>query len=69
MKHRFDYEQYGGAPLLGVRGVSIVTHWAGAARMLENASGSPRRRRARIPQLIAEWTASTQPSRATTPPS
>ena len=37
MKHRFDYEQYGGAPLLGVRGVSIVTHGRARARMLENA--------------------------------
>ena len=26
MRARFDYERYGGAPLLGVKGVSIVTH-------------------------------------------
>ena len=37
LKHRFDYEQYGGAPLLGVRGVSIVTHGRARARMFENA--------------------------------
>jgi fatty acid/phospholipid biosynthesis enzyme len=57
MKHRFDYEQYGGAPLLGVRGVSIVTHGRARARMLENAIrvGSEAAT-ARIPDLIAEWT-------------
>ena len=37
MRQRFDYEQYGGAPLLGVRGVSIVTHGRAKARMIENA--------------------------------
>lgn len=26
VKHEFDYEQYGGAPLLGVKGVTIVAH-------------------------------------------
>ncbi len=26
MKRRFDYETYGGAPLLGLRGNCIVTH-------------------------------------------
>ena len=37
LKHRFDYERYGGAPLLGVRGVSIVTHGRAKARMIEHA--------------------------------
>jgi phosphate acyltransferase len=37
MRHRFDYERYGGAPLLGVRGVSIVTHGRARARMVENS--------------------------------
>ncbi|MCA1569533.1 MAG: phosphate acyltransferase PlsX [Chloroflexi bacterium] len=57
MKARFDYERYGGAPLLGVKGVSIVTHGRAKARMIENAirvaSGSAE---ARVPELIAEWT-------------
>jgi glycerol-3-phosphate acyltransferase PlsX len=57
MKARFDYERYGGAPLLGVKGVSIVTHGRAKARMVENAirvaSDSAH---ARVPQLIAEWT-------------
>jgi glycerol-3-phosphate acyltransferase PlsX len=57
MKHRFDYEQYGGAPLLGVRGVSIVTHGRARARMFENAIRvASEAATARIPQLIADWT-------------
>jgi phosphate acyltransferase len=57
MKARFDYERYGGAPLLGVKGVSIVTHGRARARMVENAIrvGSEAAH-ARIPALIAEWT-------------
>jgi len=56
-KARFDYEGWGGAPLLGVRGVSIVTHGRASARMIENAIrvGSESAR-ARVPELIAEWT-------------
>lgn len=57
MRARFDYERYGGAPLLGVRGVSIVTHGRAKARMVENAIrvGSESAH-ARVPELIAEWT-------------
>jgi glycerol-3-phosphate acyltransferase PlsX len=57
MKARFDYERYGGAPLLGVRGVSIVTHGRAKARMIENAIrvGSEAAL-AGVPGLIAEWT-------------
>jgi glycerol-3-phosphate acyltransferase PlsX len=57
MKARFDYESYGGAPLLGVKGVSIVTHGRAKARMIENAIrvGSESAH-ARIPELIAAWT-------------
>lgn len=57
LRARFDYERYGGAPLLGVRGVSIVTHGRAKARMIENAIrvGSEAAH-ARIPDLIAEWT-------------
>jgi glycerol-3-phosphate acyltransferase PlsX len=57
MKARFDYEGYGGAPLLGVRGVSIVTHGRAKARMIENAIrvGSEAAH-ARVPDLIAQWT-------------
>jgi glycerol-3-phosphate acyltransferase PlsX len=57
LKARFDYESYGGAALLGVKGVSIVTHGRAKARMIENAIrvGSESAR-ARVPDLIAEWT-------------
>jgi phosphate acyltransferase len=57
LRARFDYERYGGAPLLGVRGVSIVTHGRAHARMIENAIrvGSEAAHE-RIPDLIVEWT-------------
>lgn len=57
MRTRFDYERYGGAPLLGVKGVSIVTHGRAKARMMENAIRvASESAHARIPDLIAEWT-------------
>jgi phosphate acyltransferase len=59
MKGRFDYESYGGAPLLGVRGVSIVTHGRARARMIEHAIRvASEAASARVPQLIAEWSRS-----------
>lgn len=33
----FDYSEYGGAPLLGVRGVVIICHGASPARAIKNA--------------------------------
>ena len=57
MKARFDYESYGGAPLLGVKGVSIVTHGRAKARMVENAIRvASESAHAGVPALIAEWT-------------
>jgi phosphate acyltransferase len=57
MKARFDYERYGGAPLLGVRGVSIVTHGRARARMIEHAIRvASESAHARVPELIAQWT-------------
>jgi phosphate acyltransferase len=57
MKARFDYEKYGGAPLLGVKGVSIVTHGRAKAKMIENAIrvGSESAH-AGVPELIGAWT-------------
>ena len=56
MKARFDYESYGGAPLLGVKGVSIVTHGRARARMVENAIRvASEAAHARVPHLIADW--------------
>jgi phosphate acyltransferase len=57
LKARFDYERYGGAPLLGVRGVSIVTHGRAKARMIEHALRvASESAHARVPELIAQWT-------------
>lgn len=57
VRARFDYERYGGAPLLGVRGVSIVTHGRAKALMIENAIRvASEAASAHIPDLIAQWT-------------
>ena len=57
MKARFDYERYGGAPLLGVKGVSIVTNGRAKARMIENAIRvASESAHAGVPDLIAQWT-------------
>ncbi|MBR2783573.1 MAG: phosphate acyltransferase PlsX [Firmicutes bacterium] len=37
IKARFDYEEYGGAPLLGVKGVSIVCHGSSGPRAIHQA--------------------------------
>ncbi len=36
-KKRLDYSEYGGAPLLGVRGVAIVSHGSSNANAIKNA--------------------------------
>ena len=36
LKH-LDYSEYGGAPLLGVRGVSIISHGKSSSRAIKNA--------------------------------
>ena len=33
----YDYHEYGGAPLLGVNGVSMITHGSAEAKTIENA--------------------------------
>jgi glycerol-3-phosphate acyltransferase PlsX len=35
--HGFDYSDYGGAPLLGVKGVSIISHGSSSPRAVKNA--------------------------------
>ena len=37
LKARMDYSEYGGAPLLGVRGVSIISHGSSNAKAFKNA--------------------------------
>lgn len=37
MKRRLEYDEYGGAPLLGVQGVSIICHGSSKAKAIKNA--------------------------------
>ena len=37
LKTRFEYEEFGGAPLLGIRGACIICHGASGARAIRNA--------------------------------
>lgn len=37
LKHRLDYTEYGGAPLLGLKGISIISHGSSNAKAIKNA--------------------------------
>jgi glycerol-3-phosphate acyltransferase PlsX len=37
LKSRFEYEEFGGAPLLGIRGSCIICHGSSGARAIKNA--------------------------------
>ncbi len=37
IKKRMDYTEYGGAPLLGVRGISVIAHGSSNAKAIRNA--------------------------------
>ena len=37
MAKRLDYSEYGGAPLLGIRGALLICHGASKARAIKNA--------------------------------
>lgn len=37
LKHKMDYAEYGGAPLLGVNGISVVCHGSSKAKAIRNA--------------------------------
>ena len=37
LKHRFDHESYGGAPLLGVNGICIIGHGSSTQKAVKNA--------------------------------
>src|SRR5438270_7619103 len=39
LRHRLDYDEYASAPLLGVNGVSVVTHGRARANMVRHAIG------------------------------
>jgi glycerol-3-phosphate acyltransferase PlsX len=36
-RRRVDYEEVGGAPLLGINGVAIISHGASTAKAIKNA--------------------------------
>jgi glycerol-3-phosphate acyltransferase PlsX len=51
----FDYETMGASPLLGVKGMVLITHGSAKRRMMEFAvEAGATAARARIPELIAE---------------
>jgi glycerol-3-phosphate acyltransferase PlsX len=55
VRKEFDYEEYGGVPLLGVNGVSIVSHGRSGAKAIKSAIRVARQAaRAGVPRLIAE---------------
>jgi glycerol-3-phosphate acyltransferase PlsX len=37
MRSSFDYQEYGGVPLLGVNGISVICHGRSTARAIQNA--------------------------------
>jgi glycerol-3-phosphate acyltransferase PlsX len=37
MKRNFDYQEYGGVPLLGIDGISIICHGSSSAKAIKNA--------------------------------
>jgi glycerol-3-phosphate acyltransferase PlsX len=37
LKRRIDYAEFGGAPLLGVNGVTIICHGRSSAKAIKNA--------------------------------
>lgn len=39
LKRRMDYAEYGGAPLIGINGISIISHGRSSARAIKNAIG------------------------------
>ena len=38
IRKQFDYEEYGGAPLLGVNGVVIIAHGGSSGKAIKNAA-------------------------------
>lgn len=55
VRREFDYEEYGGVPLLGVNGVSIVSHGRSGPKAIKSALRVARQAaEAQVPKLIAE---------------
>jgi glycerol-3-phosphate acyltransferase PlsX len=54
IRRTFDYERMGASPLLGVKGMVLITHGSAKRRMIEFAvEAGATAARARIPELIA----------------
>ncbi len=69
LKRRMDYSEYGGAPLLGVKGVTIICHGRSNANAIKNAirvaaEFAEGRINQRIEEELSEWSGSAKPSRA-----
>jgi glycerol-3-phosphate acyltransferase PlsX len=37
LKRRIDYAEYGGAPLVGINGISLISHGRSSDRAIKNA--------------------------------
>jgi glycerol-3-phosphate acyltransferase PlsX len=72
LKTRFEYEEFGGAPLLGIRGACIICHGASGNRAIKNAlrvagAMASERLSARIVEQLAGTPASTPADGGTAP--
>ena len=55
VRKQLDYEEYGGVPILGVNGVSIISHGSSKAKAIKNAIRVARQAaRANLPATITE---------------
>ncbi len=55
VRKQLDYEEYGGVPVLGVNGVSIISHGRSKAKAIKNALRVARQAAdARLPEVIAQ---------------
>ncbi|MBF6591072.1 MAG: phosphate acyltransferase PlsX [Ktedonobacterales bacterium] len=55
VRKQVDYEEYGGVPILGVNGVSIISHGSSKAKAIKNAIRVAfQAADAQLPQVIAE---------------
>ncbi len=61
VRKQMDYEEYGGAPLLGVNGVSIISHGRSGAKAIKNAIRvAVQAADAHMPEMIAQGLQSMQ---------
>ncbi|HEV7127850.1 MAG TPA: phosphate acyltransferase PlsX [Ktedonobacterales bacterium] len=69
VRKTFDYEEYGGVPLLGLNGVSVVSHGRSGPKAIKSAIRvACQAAAANVPQLIAEGMARIAAQAATTTP-